>query len=209
MLKSLQATTDRLQSTLFKHTWKTRTTEKNDIPACRSSGKKTETGCTSWPTPLKSDPHRSEMERLKKDRQTRNPDHIGNYRTELPDVAQLASWPTPRAEDGESAGMRHSRGVADTLTAQASWATSSSRDWKDVSDPSTWNCKEERERMDQLGRQVLATASGPTPSGSPAGMERRGQLNPAFSRWLMGLPPVWDDCGAMVMRSVRRSRKSS
>ena len=27
------------------------------------------------------------------------------------------NWPTPRAEDGESAGMRHSRGVADTLTA--------------------------------------------------------------------------------------------
>lgn len=29
-------------------------------------------------------------------------------------------WPTPSAEDGESAGMRHSRGVADTLTAMTS-----------------------------------------------------------------------------------------
>ena len=28
-------------------------------------------------------------------------------------------WPTPSAEDGESAGMRHSRGVADTLTAMS------------------------------------------------------------------------------------------
>ena len=49
-----------------------------------------------------------------------NPD--GTERTrldQLPRVAQLASWATPRAEDAESAGMRHSRGVADTLSAQA------------------------------------------------------------------------------------------
>lgn len=31
----------------------------------------------------------------------------------------LSGWPTSRAEDGESAGMRHSRGRADTLTAAA------------------------------------------------------------------------------------------
>lgn len=31
----------------------------------------------------------------------------------------LSAWPTSRAEDGESAGMRHSRGRADTLTAAA------------------------------------------------------------------------------------------
>jgi hypothetical protein len=34
-------------------------------------------------------------------------------------LAVIAAWATPRAEDAESAGMRHSRGVADTLTAQA------------------------------------------------------------------------------------------
>src|SRR4051812_5719857 len=47
-----------------------------------------------------------------------NPD--GSMRSrldQLPRQAQLASWATPRAEDAESAGMRHSRGVADTLTA--------------------------------------------------------------------------------------------
>jgi len=37
----------------------------------------------------------------------------------LEHVARLTGWATPRAEDAESAGMRHSRGVADTLTAQA------------------------------------------------------------------------------------------
>lgn len=33
--------------------------------------------------------------------------------------ASMVAWATPRAEDAESAGMRHSRGVADTLSAQA------------------------------------------------------------------------------------------
>lgn len=40
-------------------------------------------------------------------------------------------WATPRAEDSESAGMRHGRGVADTLTAQvrnANWATPTASD---------------------------------------------------------------------------------
>jgi hypothetical protein len=32
--------------------------------------------------------------------------------------AALRGWATPRAEDAESCGMRHSRGVADTLSAQ-------------------------------------------------------------------------------------------
>lgn len=42
-------------------------------------------------------------------------------------ISLLSGYPTPRAEDGESAGARHSRGVADTLTAVANelagWGT--------------------------------------------------------------------------------------
>jgi hypothetical protein len=45
--------------------------------------------------------------------------------------------------------------------------------------------------------------------GSSAGMESGGQLNPAHSRWLMGLPPEWDACGVTAMDSLRPQRKRS
>lgn len=64
----------------------------------------------------------------------------------------------------------------------AGWPTPTQRDHKDVSDPATWNCTEERERFDQLGRQCHL---GSMPSGSPASTARRGALSPLFSLWLM------------------------
>jgi hypothetical protein len=51
--------------------------------------------------------------------------------------------------------------------------------------------------------------SGETPSGSRAGTEKPGQLNPAHSRWLMGYPPEWDACGVTAMQSIRGKRRRS
>lgn len=80
-------------------------------------------------------------------------------------ISERSGWPTPRAEDSESSGMRHSRGVADTLTAVAvhlaGWPTASARDWKDSEGMATTGTNPdgtERTRLDQLPR--VATLAG-------------------------------------------------
>lgn len=47
-----------------------------------------------------------------------------------------------------------------------------------------------RSRMDQLPRQVHGLISEPS-TASTAG---KGVLDPAFARWLMGFPEIWDLC---------------
>jgi hypothetical protein len=125
----------------------------------------------SWSTPKASDGSGGRTTRT-----------AGGGNAHLDLETRLAGWPTPRAEDAESSGMRHSRGVADTMTAVASLAAN----------------------PDGPAR---LTDSGEMLTGSSAGIGDGGQLNPSHSRWLMGLPRMWDLCGLTAASLLSRSRK--
>ena len=166
----------------------------------------------SWPSPVVNDAKGSDYAYAQ-----------GNHDRpvlKLGGVAKLATWPTPRAEDSESTGAH--RGTPDTLTSSArlaNWATPSARDWKDSAGMSTSAANpdgSQRTRLDQLPRQANLTASlehavkfasGTPSSGSLAETGKPGQLNPAFSLWLMGYPTAWALCAGQVTRSSRKSQR--
>jgi hypothetical protein len=75
-------------------------------------------------------------------------------------------------------------------TEYGSWPTPRARDWhSEKAGPKTLAKKTGRPL-----NEVVFSYLGETPFGSLAETVEPGRLNPAFSRWLMGFPPEWDDC---------------
>ena len=298
-----RALTDSLGSTVYAITWSTRVTPGGrSIPAQRASVRRTkDNGCTGWPTPnlpsggpnsKSTATHAGGMDldgaatlsafsapMLPVDAGTgiRSTERGGCCPAS--GAATLQGWPTARAEDAESSGMRHGRGVADTMTAVASlagcktpcvpnggrisgnktnigahrdgtkaqiglenearlvgWATPAARDWKS-GDASQETLDRNARPLSELAKLVAFPTnpdaldvarilnlgprlqslvdSGITEVGfllDRNGWEivpASGQLNPAHSRWLMGLPPVWDACAVTAMELSRLRRRRS
>ena len=92
------------------------------------------------------------------------------------DIALLASWGRPVAVDYKGAALKMMR-----------------NDGK----PRNGRLMYQAERL---------VDSGQMPNGYAAATGRGARLNPAHSRWLMGLPTAWESCADMVTLSARNRR---
>ena len=121
----------------------------------------------------------------------------------LPHVATIAGWPTPMA------GTPAQNGNNEAGNNDSSRKTVDFVKWDDMV------FRMGPERKENMGyakwphMPARLTADGRMQIGYTAETVSGGQLNPAHSRWLMGLPPEWDACGVTAMPSTRKQPSRS
>lgn len=216
----LRAATDLDGSTLFELTWNDAVTPSGHrICALRALARRiSASGCTSWPTPTKSDSNgpgshgsgspdlrtvatavMSPMPMSGTAKATRNAESAV-----VPTSCSTAGWPTPIATDGSKAPMAYGRGNPSMLGIACTvkpWPTPQARDG--MQGGQIKRAMGQTDHQSCLNDMALLTR-GAAPNGSPAPTASRGQLNPEHTRWLMGYPAEWVSCADSATRLSRK-----
>lgn len=200
-------------SIMFALTWKAKATPlRRQICQLAASALRTDgSDCSGWPTPTTQAKDWSEEAADAWARGERNTTH----HLDLGGAVQLAAWPTPQAHDvsgrsetqKEKHGTKHGCSCLVLSARMAGWATPGAKDGdKSVRTPEG-AAKEAQRRgwQNDLCTNAMTTL-GATSNGSPAQTEKRGQLNPAFSRWLQGYPKEYCEAAIAAHRQMQTTR---
>jgi len=130
------------------------------------------------------------------------------HQINLNDQAVLASWPTSMAGTPAQKGYNEAGNTDSsrkTVALVGHWITPQTHDDKERGNTEA----DHHYSPHDLSNQARLMDFGAKPTGSPASTGNRGQLNPAHSRWLMGLPRAWDECGVLIPLKTKSKRGRS
>ena len=192
-------------SILYRLTWKNRATPSGRlICAQRASGARISASdyiLSGWPTP-----HQNSTTGAG----TSGREGGLNIQT----ASQLAGWPTTTTrdhKDGDCEGTVEINALLGRSVWLAGWPTPMAAPTSEAShgQSSGQYRRQMQEMAPDFGQPMRLCSDRTLLIGSTAGMASGGRLNPAHSRWLMRLPPVWDDCAPTETRSTRKRQRNS